>query len=144
LSGRADNALADSTLDVVTLKTGKADSADLVEVEAFDGNGDTGEVFNVLTVGTDHNDGVAVSAGIELISVADAGETLSSCCVEVSAGGGDVVADVIGLPLAGQAGDGFVGAASVGEEVVVDGISARPVKASKDPQRSLAFQHCPK
>lgn len=131
MSWGTNNTLADSTLDVVTLKASETDSADLVEVDAFDGNGDAGEVFNVLTVGTDHNDGVTVSTGVELVSVTDTSETLSGCCVEVSASGRDVVAYVIGLPLTGSAGDSFVGAASVGEEIVVGGISTGETETSE-------------
>lgn len=74
---RANNALADSTVNIETLDTVKAFSKSGVEVEAFDGDGNAVELNNVLSGGALDNDLSACSIGVELVEFADASEAFS-------------------------------------------------------------------
>jgi len=77
LTFRANNTLADSTVNIETLDTVKAFSKSGIEVEAFDGDGNAAELNNILSGGALDNDLSACSIGVELVEFADAGEAFS-------------------------------------------------------------------
>ena len=118
LTIRANNTLADSTIDIVTLDTVEAFSEVGIEVKAFSGNGDTAKLNDVLSGGALDYDLSASSISVELIEFADAGETFSWEWVEGIAAFRDIVASIIGLILSVGAGNWATDAWAV-EEIVV-------------------------
>lgn len=74
---RADDALANSTVNIVSLDAVKALSESSIEVKAFSRDGDAAEFDNVLSSRANNDDLCAGSIGVELVVLADAGEAFS-------------------------------------------------------------------
>ena len=79
---RADDALADAALDEETLNAGEALSDRSVEVEALNRDCDTVEPNSVLALWTVDDNQCAGAISVQLVEVANAGETLAGAGVE--------------------------------------------------------------
>jgi hypothetical protein len=77
LTFRADDALANSTVNIVSLDAVKALSESSIEVKAFSRDGDAAEFDNILSGRANNDDLSAGSIGVELVVLADAGEAFA-------------------------------------------------------------------